>query len=1422
MITFVLGKARILAAASLLVLAMAAFAATPAFAEGEAPPAPESGEVEPAEDSGSEPAPTGERHDAGLDDEVTLEQDSEPATAEEERGPPQAEENPESGGGEKIPPEADADEAGEGEPADPDPAEEALEDLPEGTDVVLVNEDGEIVPLESEEAGDPIWCPNGVAPKPGVGGCSASYGSIQALVNAYPNGFPGNGTIWVQWGPAGGGIIDGSTNAGWTASSTYSLIIQGGWNGNYGSTSLNAADPYSYFTGSNTLIINSWIGNVTLKNLIFNDITVIDEYSDAAVISVSTKGNIVLDKVQVNNAENNYVYCFPPLGCFPVDMNGARLDNREGTGNVTVTNSSFNGVDGKGLAIYSKGVVTLKNVAAMGNGATGALIDNTSAVSPKAVNITDSNFSGNGIDYEGNGLDVHSLGVITLNNVIADGNKTGSGARIESDSSVYVNGVNDFSFNGSDGLLIQSKGAIMVSKTTANYNGGNGATLDNSGAAGYQPVTISGFFTAIGNTGGSGLTILSRGVVTAAYLTASDNSALGVAINNTFAGIPRNVSITGKNVFNSNGQSGLDILSFGAISVSNVTATYNLSGRGVFLNNAMDASVQQPVTVSGYNLFTNNGGAGLEVFSFSVVTLNNLTALSNGVLLGDGVKVQNWGGTYAKAVAIKGTNIFNNNGNYGLVVKSDGAITVANITASKNKEGGAYLDNCGWTTPGGLGNCTRTFQSNVSISGYGVFEYNGKLNGAHNGAAGSSQVGLEIRSRGTITLNNISANHNYGSGAEITTAGLTTVHAVTLNGVNTFNNNGDATGALNSGLVVYADGAIKVSKLTASDNYLWGTWLDNRVANTIQHPVTVSGYAYLTGNGQDGATIKSYGAISLSNVVSLENWNGMWLQNNGGTYPKAVMLTGTNTINNNRRWGVIVISDGAINISNITASKNKEGGAYLDNCGWTEVPPQCGGTFQSNVTISGYGVFEYNGRLDGKHDGSSGVVQVGLMIKSHGAITLNNISANHNYGSGAEIFTMGLTTVHPVTLNGTNTFNNNGETFDEYGLRIEADGAIKISKLTAMDNYSAGVLLDNRRDAAIQQPVTITGYSVLTNNKGWDGLIIWSYGQVTLSNVTALYNAGSGAWIVNNGGTYAKAVVISGTNTFNNNNSSGLVVWSDGMIAISNITASRNGRYGAFLSNCNWLDWEWPVAGSCTGPAQSNVTITGYGLFEYNGKVSGTGAAGDRQEGLVILSRGAVTLANITANHNFGTGAYIYTKGITVGHSVTLTGTNTFTGNGDNGGQAGDMESGLVIIGDGNITISNLTASNNYNHGAVLDNCLFYPALVECTAFGSITITGFGNFINNKNGSGLIAWSSGSITLNRVVASFNGSGPGDNGLHLTAGGNITLICSSAYRNYWSNMNAFAGGTLTLKGFMSYGGGLADATSYGSLVISACP
>jgi hypothetical protein len=170
-----------------------------------------------------------------------------------------------------------------------------------------------------------------------------------------------------------------------------------------------------------------------------------------------------------------------------IGTDGVTADSNTGT--LTLQDVVADNTSGNGITVDNHdGEVVLDNVQANNNPDYGAYIDNTGSAGSEGVTVTDSTFNDNNTPFAGNtqaGLEVHSDGAVTLNNVEASGNLDGDGAFIEADGVT----VNDSTFNdntnnslGYDGyghgLEIQSSGGpIELNNVTANNNEESGADL---------------------------------------------------------------------------------------------------------------------------------------------------------------------------------------------------------------------------------------------------------------------------------------------------------------------------------------------------------------------------------------------------------------------------------------------------------------------------------------------------------------------------------------------------------------------------------------------------------------------------------------------------------------------------------------------------------------------------------------------------------------------------------------------------------------------------------------------------------------------------------------------------------------------------------------------------------------------------------
>lgn len=487
-------------------------------------------------------------------------------------------------------------------PQEPAPVSEILEQLPENTELVVTDENGEILPLAAVEAaemivaGDPIWCADGVAPNPADSNCSPSFTSMAALISWLNTNNPNQaGTIWIE------DSYDSSANdplvsinffngATLTNMANHSLTIQGGWSGVTGDTTITGSSEFN-----NSIFVQNWNAGVTINNIFSTGATF-------NAIDVETTGDINLNNVTANNS----VY-------------GATLDNCRvdfsgpdpvctGTGNVNLNNVTFNGHTSNGAQVMSNGEVNVTNITANQNGNIGLVINNSlfstgdNDVTINGVNQFNSNdnigltISSNGHIHVSNseasgnnsdGFDLRSNGDITLNNATAN-NNLGDGAYLEIQygiGNVFVSN-GQFNNNAGYGVRSSSQGNTALANITANEN-----VFVGIGASSIGQITLSNFM-ANGNNE-DGVVLLSFDII---------NVNGGQAVNNSFGGIGAfsfsNIQIT--NVISDSHEIGAGLYASGTVTVI-CSAFSNNTDKGIeadtpelnligvtFTNNALD------------------------------------------------------------------------------------------------------------------------------------------------------------------------------------------------------------------------------------------------------------------------------------------------------------------------------------------------------------------------------------------------------------------------------------------------------------------------------------------------------------------------------------------------------------------------------------------------------------------------------------------------------------------------------------------------------------------------------------------------------------------------------------------------------------------------------------------------------------------
>lgn len=1138
-------------------------------------------------------------------------------------------------------------------------------------------------------------------------------------------------------------------------------------------------------------------GDVFFDNVVVND--------NIYGLNIHSYGSIIANKLVINSNERTGAI-FDTCGedssdCYPYTG-----------GKVTITNSNFDDNSGaEMLRIWSRGAVVLTNVSASGNTAgAGAQVHTHNSLLVSPVTITGGAFNEN-TTY---GLEVLSKGIITLSKVKASGNLGGYGAKLANDydgatAGVVIKGAlagdNAFDENGvntatnNDGLYIRTNGAVTLGYLSASRNRGMGLNLEKTvGGVGALTITKGSF----DDNGLQGILAISKGAIKLTTVSASDNMNTGADLRNTISTAAPGVTITGGD-FNHNQGTGLYVRSKGAIALKTTNAVDN-SVRSMAFPTSVVHTVHDVFNLDGTpDLWTVEVDAGMVGINYNVV-LTSTTACAFSYIgpgTGDSEDCAYIGNGLYEAQLFPVT--FDAEGTWTFTLNQQGEqfeqVTYSFSTDIFDMTGdnwygfiGADLDN---NTPGST--------AAVTVSGAAFPKYEWGADIPLRDFTGNSGIGLLINSRGTITVNNVLS---YKNGAKGVVLDNTYAEGTATPGVNfsagRFVYNGD------TGLEVHTKGTITAKNIGAYENLAlfdaamgYGTWLESTTAgkavSVINIKPTVENYVPgFEENAAGGLEIRSKGAVTLTNVQSYGNDNGHGISilttgstgnitlstvtgiyNTNGHGILIENLTGTANVkitdsgaSDNTLDGFHINVRGTIVLNKVWSESNQGRGAWLHN----ETVPT---TATPGVTITNIPLTS-NVFYLGFTDNDKG----GLEINSKGLVTLTNVIASWNSGSGAVI----------ANNNGTSDVRINSSYFDSniddgagggYGLQVSSLGSIILNKGGASGNFLRGAHLDNDLggDSPIKA-VTITNF--VFDNNGATGVGITSNGVVTLTNVGASGNTYYGAYIRNGASNVFVKSSGSGSNTFSDNGYSGLDIRTSGTISLAKVNAVGNtGGYGAQIGETDARTSNVTVLSSTfdqnlfTGLriySMGTVTLNGVSAFDNSStgvyiqnETAGTpmnvivskSSFVENTQGLVVWSKGMVTLNGITSLGN-GIGADINNTYGTAGVSVLSTlGANTFNGN---------SSRGLYIRSNGNIILSNVTANGNANNGIEIDNNQ------SGSGTGYVTLTKVTTWSNNYRGISIVT--NNYVTIDGVSSVMNGTvGQTYAGVFvLTNGHNLTI------------------------------------------------
>ena len=1269
-------------------------------------------ETLPAEEVVDEPAPSPDEIDdesPELDEPV-----DEEVSADEGGEDPQPVEDPASGvdepdpGDESETPDVDAadneagdeagDEAGETSPAETAPAEEPV--------VEIVNQDGEAVTQDSgslSSGSDPRW-------KVGT----TWYSVVTDEGSCYTGTSVGAGTCWVSSTPITTALT--KIEEGLLPSDKKLYIDEGTFD--EGDILISGV----YLSQLNGLIgsgseTTTIIGTITLDGnkggFTFSGLTI-----TGGIVVENSAGNLVMTDMNVSNPDGNGLEVGladgTPEHNGSVTISDSSFNQSENSGalikatsTVTITNSTFNnngisldGLRQTGLYISTTGVINLNGVTASANYGRGIDIGNFSALTAKNI-ITNSNESY--FSYDGDGFYVYPGGIltgkVTLENIEANN-------------------------NGHFGIYINGMGIVSLKNVEAVSNGDSGIDVQTSNA-----VTIKGAH--VENNSAQGIYIASAKTVTLNSIISKFNGANGVLIEGWGSTYPTLVTISSPksggavsaNYFENNGMAGMDISVKGNILISNTDSNDN-AGWGMKLDNCLKdnetglctskGNVTINTTISNWkNGINSNGGYGIWVLSNGMVSISQTSAAYN---------------------------------NYeGFYVDTRGAIKLNTTEASNNNKNGAYLTNLSAPKAQTVSILDSTFNQN---NGMGVY----------------------VLTAGAITFNGSSATENYSPAAGGPLEGSVTIedNFIGSDGRETWGFYGNAGDEID--IIVEVDDFQSVVTLYNSIYEVIASESGNYNGNYTRITLTLTESDWYRievsySGDYDGMAIYTLMFNDPDRTRVTYPGSGAVLDNSAGKANVTVSTTSSNlsnTFDGNASYGLKIISNGNISLTNPNAANNSRSGVSLEN------PASKG-----NVTV-----LDKNAELSNvlANNGWSG-----LAVSTLGNIVLNGISAQENFQEGFHLdncqYASGSDTClgkGNVTLSNLGAFNNGGT-----GLYVFSAGNLSLKDVDSSDNNSFGITLDNRLGNR-----NVTLKNVSSNNNNDTGINILSNGQVTLSAIIAnnnfktsdslgvgeavsdYYNADVSAdqwgFDAETGEEYTIRLYASDDSSWDVNNFIGNLTLYDG-----------EGNEISFDS----------VSGAGTNELIATWTASDAGYYTVE-VTERSGNSGFYRLGI--------------NNENFGDMTYYYVDGLYI-----QTAKNVIFSGKDTNDLSHNSLTGLFLLTQGNISLLNVQANSNGTEGAVLNNS---------SGSGTVTVRGSNdssrsNF-NDNGWQGLVIDTNGTVSLNYVTA----MGNGDKGIDVDNTSAATPKAVTAknlnlYNNGADGLSVLSLGNITLGGINAQGNDL---------------
>ncbi len=983
----------------------------------------------------------------------------------------------------------------------------------------------------------------------------------------------------------------------------------------------------------------------------------------------------------------------------------------KGTG-VTLNGVSISGNAEQGAQIHSSGAITVRNSIFTENGQSDdpALSALTIEKTTTTGSVTLDNLTL--VDNYGRGLWVKNAGggSVVISNIDAHANGGEAilvcpDAACTTAAAAAVTLTNTELVNNGTGAAIVASGNVTISGMWANQNGHGlriNACVENPDT---HACTTGGAVTITNgefnhNDGGDGLVLQARGAITLTNVTASYNAGNSVWASNAFTGSTGGISITNSASTPSldhNG-AGVNLSSNGAIKLVNVHSSHNAAYGMILSNRAAGNPAISVTSTTGTGAISSNAGNGLEIITNGAVVISSLSVSNN---TGFGVRM---GATDAPVGAVGITRLaVNDNTGHGIRVISRSAVKIVGFQANRNGGDGLYVENC--------------LESTLGCTGSGSVTVEATKGWLDNTASNNNGDGVHINSRAGIALNIYQADGNQGDGVSLSNGYTNARGTISLASPRT----GSISGNTDYGVYCFSKESISIRGYLVNNNGWNGLYL-NTYSAVVSGAINVTGVT-ANRNHQTGIEIIANGPVTLVNVESSENHHGNHQLSNNRT--QRDILRGNGVANEhpisvttpgNQIFKILPtgfdIQYQLINSNTLEVLASGSGGANSVTM------------IEHNLNAGNYTLVVNTTDLDG-----------GFYLINWNDVNFANRLVSYILGISIDACTDGFYEGKCPTTNsqGNVSITNNGSTPGHVdknpggGILVRSIGKVTITNMTASGNFF-GIDVQNVPCLNCQAIVI----NKVTANRNYDnGLWLVTRGGGVITDTTASHNCGGG---VRMNATIGFSPVTLARVTANANEM-GMDIRANWTIVASDLTANDNKGPGVLLSN--YETGFYPV------------TLKGNNEFNNN-----------LDYGLKILARGAITVTNVDACNNTHTGMEA-APGVTLSNyfldpygdaviTKNMGGGVSFTNIPGRGNLSNNTGPGLVILSNGAVVVSGITAEGNGEASVVDNNYQDYEQII----WTPVTISG-SSFCGTTGGGGLVVDTTGIATITSLKASGN-------------------------------------------------------------------